>query len=35
LISATQDNAYVRDGGPSVRSQFAIYDYYQDKLNDQ
>ncbi|HBB49247.1 MAG TPA: polyphosphate kinase 1 [Flavobacteriaceae bacterium] len=32
LISATQDNAYVREGGPSIRSQFAIYDYYQKKL---
>lgn len=32
LISATQDNAYVREGGPAIRSQFAIYDYYQKKL---
>ena len=32
LILATQDNAYVREGGPSVRSQFAIYDYYKNKL---
>ncbi|MDB2586703.1 polyphosphate kinase 1 [Flavobacteriaceae bacterium] len=32
LISATQDNAYVREGGPATRSQFAIYDYYQNKL---
>jgi len=32
LISATQDNAYVREGGPAIRSQFAIYEYYQNKL---
>ena len=32
LISATQDNAYVREGGPAIRSQFAIYEYYQHKL---
>ena len=32
LISATQDNAYVREGGPATRSQFAIYEYYQNKL---
>ena len=32
LISTTQDNAYVREGGPATRSQFAIYEYYQNKL---
>ena len=32
LISATQDNAYVREGGPAIRSQFAIYDYYQEEI---
>ncbi len=35
LISATQDNAYVREGGPSIRSQFAIYDYYKKKLESE
>jgi polyphosphate kinase len=35
LISATQDNAYVREGGPAIRSQFAIYDYYQKKLESE
>lgn len=32
LISEKQDNAYVREGGPSIRSQFATYEYYQKKL---
>jgi len=35
LISATQDNAYVREGGPTIRSQFAIYEYYQNKLTSE
>ena len=32
LISQTQDNAYVRESGPVIRSQFALYDYYLNKL---
>jgi len=35
LISATQDNAYVREGGPTIRSQFAIYEYYQNQLTSE
>ncbi|MBT8289282.1 MAG: polyphosphate kinase 1, partial [Muriicola sp.] len=27
-----QDNAYVRNNKPSLRSQFALYDYYHNKL---
>ncbi|MEY8019967.1 polyphosphate kinase 1 [Muriicola sp. SD30] len=30
-----QDNAYVRNNKPSLRSQFALYDYYQNKLTEK
>ena len=32
LISQTQDNAYICESGPVIRSQFALYDYYLKKL---
>ncbi|PCE65009.1 polyphosphate kinase 1 [Sediminicola luteus] len=34
VFSASQDNAYLRDDRPKVRSQFASYDYYQAKLGE-
>ena len=33
LISKSQDNTYIKEGRGSIRSQFAIYEYYQKKLN--
>jgi len=33
-FNAKQDNSYVRNKKPKVRSQFAIYDYYVAKLKD-
>jgi polyphosphate kinase len=30
-----QDNCYVRNNKPKVRSQFAVYDYYVDKLAEK
>lgn len=33
IISEKQDNAYVKNDKPTVRSQFALYDYYLQKLN--
>jgi polyphosphate kinase len=33
IFSDKQDNAYRKDKNPKLRSQFAIYDYYKDKLN--
>ncbi len=33
IFSEEQDNAYRKSNGPKVRSQFAMYDYYLDKLN--
>ena len=33
LFSAKQDNAYKKNHKPKVRSQFALYDYYKNKLN--
>ena len=33
IISENQDNAYRRNDLPRVRSQFALYEYYQQKLN--
>ncbi|WP_425237812.1 polyphosphate kinase 1 [Ulvibacterium sp.] len=33
VFSEEQDNAYRKSDGPEVRSQFATYDYYLDKLN--
>ncbi len=35
IFNASQDNAYRRNNLPKVRSQFALYDYYLDKLADQ
>jgi len=32
VFSAKQDNAYKDDAKPKIRSQFALYDYYQKKL---
>ncbi|WP_298239391.1 polyphosphate kinase 1 [uncultured Algibacter sp.] len=32
ILSASQDNAYKVDDNEKVRSQFALYDYYQKKL---
>lgn len=32
VISQKQDNAYRRNNKPSLRSQFALYDYYLNKL---
>ncbi|MEX0288267.1 MAG: polyphosphate kinase 1 [Flavobacteriaceae bacterium] len=34
VFSAKQDNAYRKNGNAKVRSQFAMYDYYLDKLNN-
>ncbi len=34
-ISATNDNAYRVNSLPTVRSQFAMYEYYLDKLKDK
>jgi polyphosphate kinase len=33
VFSAKQDNAYKDDDKPKIRSQFALYDYYQKKLD--
>ncbi len=33
VFSEEQDNAYRKSDGPEVRSQFAMYDYYLNKLN--
>jgi polyphosphate kinase len=33
-FNAKQDNSYVRNKKPKVRSQFAIYDYYVAKLKE-
>ncbi len=34
VFSSKQDNAYKDDDKPKVRSQFALYDYYQKKLEE-
>ncbi len=34
IFSSKQDNAYKDDDKPKVRSQFALYDYYQKKLEE-
>ncbi len=34
IFSAAQDNAYVKNDQPQIRSQFATYDYYKEKLED-
>lgn len=33
VFSEKQDNAYRKNGSPKVRSQFAMYDYYLERLN--
>ena len=32
IFTALQENNYVRNNAPEVRSQFAMYDYYKDQL---
>ena len=32
VLSANQDNAYRKKAVPAIRSQYALYDYYQQKL---
>lgn len=34
-FNRNQDNRYVRNSKPKLRSQFALYDYYQDKLTEK
>jgi len=34
VFNEAQDNAYVRNKKPALRSQFAMYDYYVDKLKE-
>ncbi len=34
VFSAKQDNAYRENDNPKLRSQFALYDYYVDKLKN-
>lgn len=34
IFSENQDNAYRRDKNPKLRSQFAVYDYYTNKLKE-
>jgi len=34
IFSAKQDNAYRENDNPKLRSQFALYDYYEDKLTE-
>jgi polyphosphate kinase len=34
-ISSSNDNAYIKNGKAKVRSQFAMYDYYLDKLKNK
>lgn len=34
VFSGKQDNAYKKDRNPKLRSQFAVYDYYANKLKD-
>jgi polyphosphate kinase len=33
VFSEKHDNAYRKNNNPKVRSQFATYDYYLNKLN--
>jgi polyphosphate kinase len=35
VFSEKQDNAYRKNNKPEVRSQFAMYDYYANKLNSK
>lgn len=32
VFNEKQDNAYRKNGNPKIRSQFAMYEYYKDKL---
>ena len=32
IFNKAQDNTYKKDGDKKIRSQFALYDYYLDKL---
>lgn len=34
IFSVKQDNAYRKDNMPELRSQFALYNYYKEKLNN-
>lgn len=34
IFSEKQDNAYRKNGGPKIRSQFAMYDYYLEKQGE-
>ncbi|MCB0383661.1 MAG: polyphosphate kinase 1, partial [Psychroserpens sp.] len=33
IIDETQSNVYLRNNQPKVRAQFALYDYFKEKLN--
>nr|WP_321222723.1 polyphosphate kinase 1 [uncultured Psychroserpens sp.] len=33
IVDSTQSNQYRRNNKPKVRAQFALYDYFKDKLN--
>ena len=35
VISIEQDNAYRKTGKPAIRSQFALYDYYLEKIKKE
>lgn len=35
ILSINQDNAYRKNNKPKLRSQFALYDYYKEKLENQ
>jgi polyphosphate kinase len=34
IISEIQDNAYRKNNKPKTRSQFALYEYYKNKLEN-
>jgi polyphosphate kinase len=34
VLSANQDNAYREKKFPAVRSQYALYEYYEQKLEE-
>ena len=34
VLSANQDNAYRKKEFPAVRSQYALYEYYEQKLEE-
>ena len=35
VFNKAQDNAYRKNDKPSLRSQFAMYDYYVEKLGEK